>query len=114
MARRNETKTSAYEIESNKLAFREWLAEESGQNEPDRDMAHALSLVRTALHEELTKTQLKYAVCYYVDGLNMREIGALHGVSTPTVSRTLKRARNKLRRVLKYANPKFLRGDLIG
>lgn len=58
--------------------------------------------VRRAWQNELTDCQRKYLLLYYQDTMTMREIAARCGVNTATVSRTLKRARNRLRQVLQY------------
>ena len=61
-----------------------------------------LRLVRKAWDTELTACQRKYLLCYYQDTMTMREIAEQFGVSVQTVSRTLKRARCRLRHVLQY------------
>ena len=66
-------------------------------------------LFRTALREELTERQEQMVRMYYIEQRTMREIAAMLEVNVSTVSRTLAAARKKLRRVLKYTNPAFLR-----
>ena len=66
-------------------------------------------LFRTALREELTERQEQMVRMYYIEQHTMRQIAAALEVNVSTVSRTLAAARKKLRRVLKYANPAFLR-----
>ena len=61
-----------------------------------------LRLVRKAWDTELTDCQRRYLLCYYQDTMTMREIAEAFGVCIPTVSRTLKRARGRLRHVLQY------------
>ena len=61
-----------------------------------------LRAVRSAWDNELTDCQQRYLSLYYRDRLTMKEIAQLHGVNTATVSRTLRRARNRLQRVLQY------------
>lgn len=58
---------------------------------------------RAAWKHELTPTQQKYLLLYYSQGMTMREIAGRYRVATPTVSRTVKRARERLRKVLLYA-----------
>jgi len=61
-----------------------------------------LRALRLAWQRELTDCQRRYLTHYYRDTMTMREIAARYGVNTATVSRTLSRARNRLRRVLQY------------
>ena len=62
--------------------------------------------LRRALQEawqrELTPTQQKYMLLYYGQHMKMREIAGRYGVAKPTVSRTILRGRERLRRVLQY------------
>ncbi|MBP0968128.1 MAG: sigma-70 family RNA polymerase sigma factor [Oscillospiraceae bacterium] len=61
-----------------------------------------LHLVREVWDTELTDCQRRYLLCYYQKAMTMRVIAAAFGVTVPTVSRTMKRARIRLRRVLNY------------
>ena len=61
-----------------------------------------LRLVRQAWDTELTDCQRSYLLCYSQDAMTMRQIAETFGVTVPTVSRTLKRARARLRKVLQY------------
>ena len=56
-----------------------------------------------AIRKELTPYQQRAVRMYFLDGLNMREIAAELGVCVPTVSRTLKRAKTRLQKVLEYS-----------
>ena len=47
-------------------------------------------------------TQRRYLLMYYNEVMTMREIAERCGVDITTVSRTLRRARMRLRRVLQY------------
>ena len=58
--------------------------------------------VRAAWNTELTDCQKRYLLLYYSDLRTMKQIAQMHGVTVPTVSRTLRRARDRLRRVLQY------------
>ncbi len=58
--------------------------------------------VRAAWNNELTDCQKRCLDLYYRERHTMKEIAQIRGVSVPTVSRTLRRARNRLRRVLQY------------
>ena len=70
--------------------------------------AQMLSL---ALREELTPRQTQIVRMYYIEQHTMRDIAAMLGVNPSTVSRTLKSAREKLKRCLRYSNRSFLRED---
>lgn len=50
----------------------------------------------------LTPCQRRYLDLYYHKHMTMRDIAAQHGVTVATVSRTLKRARIRLRQVLQF------------
>lgn len=61
-----------------------------------------LRALRAAWIQELTDCQRLYLSHYYRDAMTMQAIAARYGVNVSTVSRTLARARNRLRRVLQY------------
>jgi len=61
-----------------------------------------------ALHEDITEKQRNYLLLYYAEGLNMNEIGSRCGVDKSTVSRTIKRGEERLRRCLRYGAKRFL------
>ena len=60
-----------------------------------RNLAHAL-------RQDVTEKQREYLMLYYVEGLNLREISERTGVNISTVSRTMKRGRERLYRCLRY------------
>lgn len=98
------------DVQLDLAAFQGWLS--AATDAPDKNRDFALKMMGKAIREELSEKQMRYISGYYVDGMDMQEIAALHGVNKSTVSRTIKRARKKLRRVLRYSNPVFLRQDL--
>lgn len=59
------------------------------------------NLVR-ALREEVTPRQRQMLLLYYAERLNMRQIAAQLRVDKSTVSRTIKRGEERLRRCLRY------------
>jgi RNA polymerase sigma factor (sigma-70 family) len=61
-----------------------------------------LKRIRRAIAQELTASQREILLAYHVQGMNIPQIAAERGVYKSTVSRTLKRAEDKLRRYLKY------------
>ena len=64
--------------------------------------------MRYALATELTPRQQEMTIMYYLDGMSQREIAHALGLSDSSVSRTLLRARNKLRRSLRYGGRNLL------
>ena len=61
-----------------------------------------------ALREDITPKQREYMVLYYGQGMSMEEIGRKFGVNKSTVSRTLKRGRQRLYRCLRYGASNLL------
>ena len=55
-----------------------------------------------ALRQDVTPKQREYLMLYYCEGLNLREISQRTGVNKSTVSRTMKRGRERLYRCLRY------------
>ena len=80
---------------------------------PDNSREHARlkrNLVR-AIQEEVTPRQREFLLLYYADGLNMGQIGQRVGVDKSTVSRTIKRGEERLRRCLRFGAERLLRGE---
>ena len=65
------------------------------------------NLVR-ALQQDVTPKQREYLMLYYGQGLNLREISQRVGVNKSTVSRTMKRGRQRLYRCLRYGAASLL------
>lgn len=61
-----------------------------------------LQRVQRVIREELTELQRQTLIAYYFQEQNIPQIAADRGVNKSTVSRTLRRAEEKLRRYLKY------------
>lgn len=61
-----------------------------------------MNRVRRVIEEELTELQRQTLVAYYFQEQTIPQIAAERGVNKSTVSRTLHRAEEKLRRYLKY------------
>ena len=61
-----------------------------------------LQRVKRVIDEELTELQRQTLIAYYFQEQTIPQIAAERGVNKSTVSRTLHRAENKLRRFLKY------------
>lgn len=59
------------------------------------------SLLHACLDDNLTAVQKKYILMYYKEGLNIVEIAQLCGVNRSTVSRTIKRGRERMLKAMK-------------
>ena len=66
-------------------------------------MARLRRNLRKARQQELTPRQREMVRLYYDEGMTMPQIGELLGVNRSTVSRTLRRAKNRLYRCLRYS-----------
>lgn len=62
----------------------------------------AMERIRQVIREELTEMQREVLMAYYFQDCNIPQIAQERGVNKSTVSRTLHRAEQKLRRYLKY------------
>ncbi len=58
--------------------------------------------VDRVIREELTQNQREILIAYYFQGMNIPAIARQRGVCKSTVSRTLHRAEERLRRCLRY------------
>ncbi len=58
--------------------------------------------IQRVIQEELTPLQRQTLIAYYFQEQNIPQIAAQRGVEKSTVSRTLHRAEDKLRRFLRY------------
>ena len=67
-----------------------------------------------ALREEVTDRQRQVLFLYYVQGLNMRQIAEALGVERSTVSRTLKRGEERIRRRMRYSGGDLLKAQTRG
>ena len=70
------------------------------------------SHVRMAMQEELTDRQRELIEMYYLKGMSMTEIAHTLGLSPSTVSRTLKRGRERISKHFKY-NGRILVNSLL-
>lgn len=78
-----------------------WIRENQGDNA--EQMARLRRNLRKARQQELTPRQREMVRLYYDEGMTMLQIGELLGVNRSTVSRTLRRAKNRLYRCLRYS-----------
>ena len=64
-----------------------------------------------AIREELTDRQAQLVRMYYGEGMKMPAIARELGLNVSTVSRTLSRARARLRRCVRYGAAELLRPE---
>lgn len=77
--------------------------------EDDIERTEIHRLLRLAIEEELTETQKRYVMGYYMDGKNMPEIAREYGVNVSSVSRSIGLAKKKLKRAMKYSSKMLLK-----
>ena len=75
------------------------------QNAPDNSeqLERLKRNLRKAISDELTPRQRQMMEMYYFQKLNIPTIANELGLNRSTVSRTLKRGRNRIHRCLKYS-----------
>ena len=78
-----------------------WLQENADDNQ--ERLARLRKNLRQARERELTPNQRQVLDMHYDQGLSVTQIAAILQVNPSTVSRTLHRAINRLRRYLQYA-----------
>ena len=61
-----------------------------------------LRRVKAVIREELTEMQRYTLIAYYFENKTMLQIAQERSVNKSTISRTLRRAENKIRNILKY------------
>lgn len=66
-----------------------------------------------ALREEVTDRQRQILFLYYGEGMTMRQIAEALGLERSSVSRTLKRGEERIRRSMRYADRSLLRSGAI-
>ena len=77
--------------------------------EDNKDQINRLKRNLThALRQDVTERQREYMILYYGNRMTMEAIARQYGVSKSTVSRTLKRGRQRLYRCLRYGAANLL------
>ena len=71
----------------------------------DEDLA---SKIAFAMEHELTPRQRELATMYYIQQIKMEDMSEILGISAGSISRTLKRARVRLYRCLKFGGTTLL------
>jgi RNA polymerase sigma factor (sigma-70 family) len=78
------------------------IADREEREEEDERRKKMLRALRRAARGELTPRQAECVRLFYGERISQREIAVRLGVTPPTVSRHLKKARARLARVLRY------------
>ena len=95
--------TTHYESTPNGGLSASVWAELFGESDNREQQARLLRNLHRAMEQELTPRQHQIVELYYEKGLPVTRISDLLGVTPSTVSRTLHRAKDKLRRYLEYS-----------
>ena len=69
---------------------------------PRLDRQAQMKRLRRVIERELTPCQREILLAYYFEDLSMPEIARQRGICCSTVSRTLARAEQRVRRCLRY------------
>jgi RNA polymerase sigma factor (sigma-70 family) len=96
MNRRISLNASDFDQQVNELAFSD---EESSRAEASERLKKVMARI---IRDELTKRQKEMVALYYYNQCGVSEIAQMLGVAPSTVSRTIKRARDRIYRYLKY------------
>ncbi len=78
-----------------------WLREQANDNQ--EQMERLRRNLRRAREQELTPRQQQVLTLRYEQNMNGAEIARMLGLNRSTVSRTIRRAQERLRRCLQYA-----------
>ena len=73
-----------------------------------RSRSRLMANLRRALMDELTPRQRQMVAMYFVEGRTMTEIARKLGVNVSTVSRTIRRGKDRLRKCLRYGAKELL------
>ncbi len=94
----------AYRVNERALEFNEYfLCEMLGSSSDNRmHLELARSALRDILRTELTERQRELLILYYYEGLRETEIALVLHLHKSTVSRTLNRARSRVRKHLRF------------
>ena len=86
-----------------------YMRQISSENTNSDQLSRLKRKLIRCIKEDVTERQRTVLLMYYSQGMNMREIGEALGVDKSTVSRTIKRGENRLRRCLRYGAEAYLR-----
>lgn len=96
--------TIFYDIAQSNFAYKQYM-----ESDDTLDLKkHIANALNTAILEELTDTQRKYFLKYFMDGWSIQSISELYGVCPSTVSRVLKSAKKNIAKAMRYSSPFLL------
>ncbi len=87
--------------------YKEYISKLGEDNSQNRSLLR--QNLRRAISEELTEKQWEAMRLYYVEGIKMTDIAKMLGVSPSTISRNIKRGREKLKKCLRYGAKELLK-----
>ena len=99
-------KPDGVQIAQDRQAYADWFGEQFSSENTAQNVG---KMIHAAIKYELSDKQRAYFISYYLEGKSIKEIGEIYDVDKSTISRTLKRSRNRLKRVLKYSSPQLMR-----
>ena len=79
-----------------------WLADGFGVEGGIKFSEQIKNIIRKVIARELTPLQRELVKAYYYDGKSVTEIANIRGINKSTVSRTLKAARERIEKSMKY------------
>lgn len=103
-----DNKFDIVQFNQDKQSYNYWFRKQNVNSYDESFSEIIYKAIYKAVRLELTEKQRNYFVKYYFEGFTMGEIGELYDVDKATVSRTIKRGRKRLERVLKYVHPKLM------
>ena len=87
------------------VIFQQYMTVSSGSTSNTRSINRMKSAIKGIINDHTTEKQREYLLAYFFDGLNVREIGELHGVNKATVSRGIHRGMRRVYRQLLAVEP---------
>ena len=103
----NEEHHTLAELRLNDAALQGWVF--AASNKPDEDMAFATKCLRKIINTELTETQRKYLLEYYLDGKTGKQIALEAGLNPSTITRSLQLSKRIIADRLQYVSPRFMK-----
>lgn len=73
---------------------------------------HLVNATKVAIMEELNEEERQFISSYYIEKMSVEDIAKQVGKSKTTVYSKIIKAEDKLRRVLRYAHPRYLNQNL--
>ena len=86
--------------EKNEPLISYYLFKQGSDNRPERERMKRV--LNRAIRHELTERQRTCITMYYLEGIKMKDIAVMLGLSKSTVSRHISTATRKLRRIASY------------